>query len=169
MDLHIEHRKELTALARLYDLKTERERVVLEALCAKVFHQTPILRFRLEEARRMSVSAGHEFLAALAFVGDGAGRRDLTDLLHDPKLSDEDGTYWPALILGDESPEVQQLQRELLVAGFDPGPCDGRFGKETMGAVKCLQESAWLPRTGEMGARDWRALHAAMSRTGTKS
>lgn len=62
------------------------------------------------------------------------------------------------LRLGSRGPEVAELQRKLLAAGFDPGVADGIFGPRTDSAVKAFQHSRGLVVDGIVGSRTWTAL-----------
>ena len=63
-----------------------------------------------------------------------------------------------ALRLESRGPEVAELQRKLLEAGFDPGVADGIFGRGTETAVKRFQQSRGLTADGIVGPRTWTAL-----------
>ncbi|MGZ3457049.1 MAG: peptidoglycan-binding protein [Archangium sp.] len=62
------------------------------------------------------------------------------------------------LRLESRGPEVAELQRRLLAAGFDPGLADGIFGPRTETAVKAFQQSRGLVVDGIVGPRTWNAL-----------
>jgi peptidoglycan hydrolase-like protein with peptidoglycan-binding domain len=53
---------------------------------------------------------------------------------------------------------VEELQRLLLAAGFDPEGVDGVFGKSTDDAVRAFQASRQLDVDGVVGTRTWSAL-----------
>ncbi|MFE8602218.1 peptidoglycan-binding protein [Archangium violaceum] len=63
-----------------------------------------------------------------------------------------------ALRLESRGPEVADLQRKLLEAGFDAGVADGVFGRRTEVAVKAFQQSRGLVADGIVGTRTWTAL-----------
>ena len=63
--------------------------------------------------------------------------------------------------LGSTGPEVEQLQRALAAAGFDPGPTDGSFGPETKSAVIAFQTQRGLAPDGHAGALTVAALGLA--------
>ncbi len=63
-----------------------------------------------------------------------------------------------ALRLESRGPEVAELQRKLLAAGFDAGVPDGIFGRRTETAVKLFQQSRGLTPDGIVGPRTWTAL-----------
>lgn len=52
---------------------------------------------------------------------------------------------------GDESPEVQELQDQLIALGYRPGDADGRFGANTTSAVLAFQKHEGLDRDGIVG------------------
>ncbi|WP_233261420.1 peptidoglycan-binding protein [Vitiosangium sp. GDMCC 1.1324] len=62
------------------------------------------------------------------------------------------------LRLESRGPEVAELQRRLLEAGFDPGATDGVFGVRTETAVKAFQKSRGLIVDGVVGPQTWSAL-----------
>ena len=64
---------------------------------------------------------------------------------------------------GDRGPDVEQLQRRLLAAGFAPGGVDGIYGARTVAAVRDLQESAGLRPDGVFGPRSAEALDAVLA------
>jgi murein L,D-transpeptidase YcbB/YkuD len=53
---------------------------------------------------------------------------------------------------------VEEVQRALAAAGFDPGPVDGRMGKRTKAAVKEFQRRNNLTADGIVGERTWSYL-----------
>ncbi len=59
---------------------------------------------------------------------------------------------------GDQGPGVKKLQQLLKAAGFDPGPADGVFGKDTERAVNAFKRAKGLQVNGVVGARMWRLL-----------
>ena len=54
--------------------------------------------------------------------------------------------------------DVTELQKALLIHGFDPGPVDGIFGKKTERAVKRFQKASGLKADGIAGKRTFFAL-----------
>jgi len=52
---------------------------------------------------------------------------------------------------GDESPEVQALQEQLVALGYRPGDADGRYGAQTASAVMAFQKHEGLQRDGAAG------------------
>lgn len=50
------------------------------------------------------------------------------------------------LTRGDRGPAVRSLQRRLAALGFDPGPADGGFGRQTLRALQAFQASHLDPR-----------------------
>ncbi len=55
-------------------------------------------------------------------------------------------------------PEVENLQRQLVAAGFEPGKLDGVFGPKTKVAVMAFQRARGLEVDGIVGLRTWEAL-----------
>jgi hypothetical protein len=52
----------------------------------------------------------------------------------------------PSLRIGASGPAVRDLQTQLLAAGYNPGPIDGRFGQRTRDALYKFQQAT--PGTG---------------------
>ncbi|SFG07171.1 Putative peptidoglycan binding domain-containing protein [Desulfotomaculum arcticum] len=59
---------------------------------------------------------------------------------------------------GDSGAPVQELQRQLAAAGFNPGPADGVYGPRTRRAVIQLQQFCWLAVDGIAGPNTLKAL-----------
>ena len=53
---------------------------------------------------------------------------------------------------------VQDVQKALIKAGFDPGPADGRVGKKTKKAIKAFQKKNSLTPDGVVGEKTWTLL-----------
>ena len=53
---------------------------------------------------------------------------------------------------------VEDVQRALLRAGFDPGPVDGRAGKKTKAAIREFQRRSNLKADGIVGEKTWSRL-----------
>lgn len=51
-----------------------------------------------------------------------------------------------------------QLQKALKNVGFDPGPVDGRLGKQTVDAIKRFQKHQGLKADGVVGQKTWSLL-----------
>lgn len=71
----------------------------------------------------------------------------------------------PSPLLGQSASgaQVEQLQRQLGQAGFDPGQVDGRFGPKTEAAVNRFQQALGLDVDGIAGPRTFQALGQAAS------
>ncbi len=68
------------------------------------------------------------------------------------------------------SPEgIQQIQQALKLAGYDPGPTDGRMGGRTKTAIRDFQTANGLQADGKVGHRTWSKLQAAVSSSTTAS
>ncbi|MBV9300585.1 MAG: peptidoglycan-binding protein [Acidobacteriaceae bacterium] len=65
------------------------------------------------------------------------------------------------LQLGSTGPEVEELQRALAAAGFDPDTADGSFGPETRKAVIAFQTKRGLIVDGLVGPQTAAALGLA--------
>jgi peptidoglycan hydrolase-like protein with peptidoglycan-binding domain len=59
---------------------------------------------------------------------------------------------------GASGPEVEELQKRLKAAGFDPGTIDGKFGAKTEAAVKAFQKAKGLEADGLVGPKTKAAL-----------
>ncbi|MEW6637354.1 MAG: peptidoglycan-binding domain-containing protein, partial [Actinomycetota bacterium] len=102
------------------------------------------------------------------FWSDGSGDNDDDEL---------DGNWWddhdtkpsrerPILRRGARGADVEELQRLLQQAGYDPGPIDGIFGGGTQSAVRSFQRDQGLTVDGVVGPRTWAALDAATAGDG---
>jgi N-acetylmuramoyl-L-alanine amidase len=54
--------------------------------------------------------------------------------------------------------DVAMLQQRLLDMGFDPGRCDGIFGRQTEAALREFQHNVGMPADGTVGPRTLKAL-----------
>ena len=61
---------------------------------------------------------------------------------------------------GSVGKDVEDLQRRLKAAGYDPGEIDGEYGRNTEAAVKALQKDAGILVDGEFGPDSLKALTA---------
>ena len=61
---------------------------------------------------------------------------------------------------GSEGKDVEDLQRRLKAAGYDPGEVDGEYGPNTEAAVRALQKDAGILVDGEFGPDSLKALMA---------
>jgi peptidoglycan hydrolase-like protein with peptidoglycan-binding domain len=61
-------------------------------------------------------------------------------------------------VTGDKGEQVRELQRQLAVVGFDPGPEDGVYGPLTRGAAERLQLYCGLVADGVAGPLTLQAL-----------
>jgi peptidoglycan hydrolase-like protein with peptidoglycan-binding domain len=52
-------------------------------------------------------------------------------------------------------PKVRQIQTALKNAGYNPGPIDGRMGKQTRDAIKAFQKANNLLVDGKVGKYTW--------------
>ena len=55
---------------------------------------------------------------------------------------------------------VEDVQKALERAGFDPGPADGKYGIKTKAAVKAFQRARGLKADGIVGEKTWKLLQA---------
>ncbi len=59
---------------------------------------------------------------------------------------------------GSRGPQVEELQKRLKDAGFDPGPIDGQFGDQTRAAVLAFQQAKGIAVDGVVGPQTKAAL-----------
>ena len=64
----------------------------------------------------------------------------------------------PKSMAAKNAEAVEELQRRLKAAGFDPGPTDGWLGPKTAAALKAYQQSRGLVVDGEAGPQTWGAM-----------
>jgi spore coat assembly protein SafA len=64
----------------------------------------------------------------------------------------------PNLRHGARGPAVAELQRQLIAAGFNPGPVDGQFGPRTEAAVRQFQAAQGIKVDGWVGPQTWGRL-----------
>ncbi len=55
-------------------------------------------------------------------------------------------------------PTAKQIQTALNNAGFNPGPIDGKIGRQTKEAIKKFQEANSLKADGKAGKETWAVL-----------
>lgn len=57
-----------------------------------------------------------------------------------------------------DRPSVKQIQAALKNAGHNPGPIDGRMGKQTRDAIRAFQRANGLAVDGRVGKLTWALL-----------
>lgn len=62
------------------------------------------------------------------------------------------------LSTGSQGRDVVDLQQKLAAAGFNPGPVDGDFGRQTRAAVVRFQQANGLDTDGVVGPKTWAKL-----------
>ena len=62
----------------------------------------------------------------------------------------------PSILQAGYDPSVKEVQQKLDELGYQPGPIDGYWGKQTLGAVKAYQRDQGISETGklDMGTLD---------------
>ena len=55
-------------------------------------------------------------------------------------------------------PNIKQVQVALQNAGYNPGPIDGKTGKQTIEAIKAFQKANGLEADGKVGGKTWSML-----------
>jgi putative chitinase len=74
----------------------------------------------------------------------------------------------PTLRRGSRGEAVEQMQRMLKAAGFNPGPLDGIFGPKTQAAVKAFQQAKGIGVDGIVGPQTWGKLDGGGLREGSR-
>jgi peptidoglycan hydrolase-like protein with peptidoglycan-binding domain len=64
----------------------------------------------------------------------------------------------PTLRQGSSGEAVREVQVALEETGENPGPVDGRFGAQTLAAVKAFQQKRGIPVDGVVGPVTWRNI-----------
>lgn len=59
---------------------------------------------------------------------------------------------------GAQGEDVRSMQLALVAYGYNPGECDGIFGKKTEAAVRAFQKAQGLSVDGICGPKTWAAL-----------
>lgn len=74
----------------------------------------------------------------------------------------------PTIRKGSSGSAVKECQNDLISLGYDVGPkgADGKFGAQTLAAVKKFQKAEGLKQDGIVGAKTWGALDKATGKTG---
>jgi len=65
----------------------------------------------------------------------------------------------------EASDRVREIQQGLKLAGFNPGPIDGRLGPRTKSAVSDFQMAHGLEADGKVGPKTWSKLESFLSGT----
>jgi N-acetylmuramoyl-L-alanine amidase len=75
-----------------------------------------------------------------------------------------------SFLIGDEGPEIHDIQQRLLALGFliDPSELEGRFGGSTGSAVRAFQQARHLRVDGIVGPDTWGQLVEAGYRLGDR-
>ena len=60
--------------------------------------------------------------------------------------------------VGSQGSDVMKIQQALQLAGFSPGPIDGKFGLKTKTAVQSFQSAQGLTIDGIVGPVTWTRL-----------
>jgi peptidoglycan hydrolase-like protein with peptidoglycan-binding domain len=55
-------------------------------------------------------------------------------------------------------PNVKQIQTAIKNAGYNPGPLDGKMGKQTRDAIQAFQRANDLAADGKVGKQTWALL-----------
>ena len=74
----------------------------------------------------------------------------------------------PTIRKGSSGSAVKECQADLIALGYDVGTkgADGKFGKDTLAAVKAFQKAESLKVDGIVGAKTWEALDKATGKSG---
>lgn len=65
---------------------------------------------------------------------------------------------WSPFASAQGDPQIRQAQERLNTAGFDPGPLDGRLGRQTTEALRQYQAAHGMPQTGSLDKATLEAL-----------
>lgn len=60
-------------------------------------------------------------------------------------------------------PKVKEIQLALANAGYNPGPIDGKMGRQTREAIKAFQKANGLGVDGRVGKKTWELLRKYLS------
>lgn len=60
--------------------------------------------------------------------------------------------------VGSQGTDVMKIQQALQLAGFSPGPIDGKFGPQTKTAVQSFQSAQGIKIDGIVGPVTWARL-----------
>lgn len=60
--------------------------------------------------------------------------------------------------VGSQGSDVMKIQQALQLAGFSPGPIDGKFGPQTKTAVQSFQSAQGIAIDGIVGPVTWDRL-----------
>ncbi len=69
----------------------------------------------------------------------------------------------------DSVGRIRQVQQALKLAGFDPGPADGRMGGRTRAAIRDFQLANGLEPDGKVGSRTWNKLETVAKNSASGS
>jgi peptidoglycan hydrolase-like protein with peptidoglycan-binding domain len=122
--------------------------------------ESPTFNTDLPEARAAVAEAERQGLLGQPLPDGGASAPG-----PDPAATATTGTAsaaasHPVLRIGARGEDVKDLQRQLVAAGFDPGPVDGWFGPRTQAAVRAFQHSRGIAVDGWVGPQTWGRLDA---------
>ena len=79
-----------------------------------------------------------------------------------------ESTVWKTLRSGDSGTEVKQLQENLIQLGYLSGKPDGKYGKDTVDAVKAFQKANNLTADGTAGAATLKTLYGGNAKATDK-
>jgi peptidoglycan hydrolase-like protein with peptidoglycan-binding domain len=85
----------------------------------------------------------------------GPAHNFINDLIQDNKAGSEEQIIG---LLSRHNSKVEELQRILKDADFDPGSVDGMMGAQTRGAIREFQKANQLRATGKIDTATWSAL-----------
>ena len=76
------------------------------------------------------------------------------------KVTEEKLTAGKKAVVGETKsrPSVKQIQAALKNAGYNPGPIDGRMGRQTKDAIKAFQKDNGLVSDARVGKETWNLL-----------
>ncbi len=95
----------------------------------------------------------------LAAFKEGANKTEYAGLTYE-SAADSEPSVRTKKVIGEAKsrPTMRQIQTALKNAGYNPGPIDGKKGKQTKEAIKSFQRDHNLGIDGIAGKRTWEAL-----------
>jgi len=78
--------------------------------------------------------------------------------MQEKETSSREGTMRRAVPEVKSRPSVKHIQIALKNAGYNPGPVDGRPGRQTKDAIRAFQKANNLTADGKIGKQTWNLL-----------
>ena len=103
---------------------------------------------------------------AAAAAANGAAAITQNEL---PAAANAAATAATAENAADSVGRIRQVQQALKLAGFDPGPADGRMGGRTRAAIRDFQLANGLEPDGKVGSKTWNKLETVAKNSASGS